>query len=78
MTQLLLTDLDDELLTDLQERADRHGRTPPEEAKAILLETLSARRLGSWAEVHAIFEEISLKRVQTTDSVDLLREDRER
>ena len=78
MTQLLLTDLDDELLIDLRERADRHGRTPPEEAKAILSETLGTRRISSWAEVNAIFEELSRTRVQTTDSVDLLREDRER
>ena len=36
MVELVLTDVDDIVLHHLQERARRHGRTPAQEAKAIL------------------------------------------
>ena len=36
MHDLLLTDVDDTVLQGLQERATRHGRTPEEEATAVL------------------------------------------
>lgn len=40
MQELVLTNVDDIVVEDLRERAARHGRTPAEEAKAILVEAL--------------------------------------
>jgi len=45
MSQLLLTDLKDRTINTLEERAARNGRTPPEEAKAILIEALAPKPL---------------------------------
>ena len=36
MSELIITDLESTTLIDLEERATRNGRTPPEKAKAIL------------------------------------------
>ena len=49
MSELILTDVDDVVLHELRERATLHGRTPIEEAKAILATALrgSRGRLGA-------------------------------
>lgn len=44
MQELILTNVDDVVLDHLRERATRHGRTPAEEAKAILAEALRGKR----------------------------------
>jgi plasmid stability protein len=77
MSQLLLTDLEDATISTLEERAARHGRTPQDEAKAILAEALTPRKEFSWERVNAIYKEIAQRGIQP-DCVDLLREDRER
>ena len=78
MQELVLTDLDAVVLHDLQERATRHGRTPAEEAKAILAESLRSYRPDSWAQVDAIYQRLAASGRTFTDSADLLREDRDR
>lgn len=78
VSQLVLTHLDDAVLDHLRDRASRHGRTPVEEAKAILTEALGGKPSGAWAPVDAIFERLSASGRTFSDSSDLLREDRER
>lgn len=78
MAQLVLTDVDDVVLHDLQERGNRHGRTPAEEAKAILAEALHGKRPADWEPVDSIYRRLAATGQTFSDSADLLREDRER
>ena len=78
MTELVLTNVDSAVLYQLQERATRHGRTPAEEAKAILTETLCNQAARDWAPVDAIYHRLAASGRTFSDSADLLREDRDR
>jgi plasmid stability protein len=78
MAGLILTDVDDIVLRHLQERATRHGRTPAQEAQAILAETLGGSRPDVWAPVDAIYRRLEAAGRSFSDSADLLREDRDR
>jgi plasmid stability protein len=78
MPELILTDVDDVVLQDLQERATRNGRTPTEEAKAILLEALRSNGPNVWAPVDAIYRRLTASGRTFSDSGALLREDRDR
>jgi len=78
MSELVLDGLDDTILGDLRVRAARHGRTVPEEAKAILAEALAPKRTDSWAAVDAIYDRLTASGKTFTDSTELLREDRDR
>lgn len=77
MSQLLLTDLEDATISTLEERAARHGRTPQDEAKAILAEALTPKA-KALAGVDAIYNRLAASGRVFSDSVELLREDRER
>jgi plasmid stability protein len=78
MQELVLTNVDEFVLQDLRARAARHGRSPAEEAKAILTEALRNTFPDVWAPVDAIYERLSASGRTFTDSGDLLREDRDR
>jgi antitoxin FitA len=78
MAELVLTDVDEVVFHHLRERAARHGRSPAEEAKAILAEELSGHRLDAWATVDAIYDRLAASGRTFSDSADLLREDRAR
>ena len=78
MAELILTEVDDVVLHDLQERATRHGRTPAEEAKAILAEVLRGNPRDAWDSVDAIYQRLAASGRNFSDSAELLREDRER
>ena len=78
MRELVLTNVDEVVLDDLAERATRHGRTPGEEAKAILAEALRCQRRDGWGAVDAIYERLAASGQIFSDSADLLREDRDR
>lgn len=78
MAEILLTGVEEAVLHRLQERAIRHGRTPPDEAKAILTHALHTPNAGAWSGVDSIFERLSKTGQQFTDSAELLREDRDR
>ena len=78
MLELVLTDLNSTVLDHLRDRARRHGRTPTEEAKVILTEALGDKSAESWAPVDAIYERLAASGRTFTDSVELLREDRDR
>lgn len=78
MSELLLSNVDDVVLHDRQDRATRHGRTPAEEAKAILAEALRSKPTDDWAPVDAIYQRLAASGRAFTDSADLSREDRAR
>jgi antitoxin FitA len=78
MQELVLTDVDDVVLRDLRERATRHGRTPADEAKAILAEALRSKSADVWASVDEIYQRLAGSGRTFTDSAEQLREDRER
>ena len=73
MAELMLTDVDDAVLQHLQELAVRHGRTPDQEAKAILAESVRLDRPGAWAPVDAIYERLAASGRTFSDSAELLR-----
>lgn len=77
MGKLVLTGIAEQIVHELEERATRHGRTPEEEAKAILSETLQPRD-ASWAEVDAIHTRLAATGRTFSDNAELLREDRDR
>jgi plasmid stability protein len=78
MAELILTEVEDSILQRLGERAARHGRTPPQEAKAILEEVLQSSRPGVWGPVDAIYQRLLSSGRTFSDSAELLREDRDR
>jgi plasmid stability protein len=78
MLELVINDLEQGIFEKLRERAEHNDRSPPEEAKAILREALAPKTHAAWTDVDAIFSELSRRGTRQTDSVDLLREDRER
>lgn len=78
MAELVLNDVDDAVLHLLQERAARHGRTPDQEAKAILAESVGRERPDAWATVDAIYERLAASGRTFSDSAELLRKDRDR
>ena len=78
MSELILTDVDDVVLHELRERATLHGRTPIEEAKAILATALRGEAADVWAPVDAVYRRLAASGRTFSDSADLVREDRER
>ncbi len=78
MAELVLTDVDETVLHNLQERALRDGRTPDQEAKAILAESLGGTRRDAWASVDAIYNRLAASGRTLSDSAKLLRKDRVR
>ena len=76
MAELVLTDADDAVLHQLQERAARHGRTPDQEAKAILTESVGGKHPDAWAPVDAIYERLAASGRTFSDSAELLRDQR--
>ena len=78
MAELLVTDVDAGVLHHLQERARSNGRTPAEEARAILAEALGSKQSDSWAPVDAIYDGLAASGRSFSNCADLLREDRDR
>jgi antitoxin FitA len=78
MQELVLTNVDDVVLQNLRVLATQHGRTPAEEAKAILAKVLGSKHPDVWAPVDAIYQRLAASGRTFTDSADLLREDRDR
>lgn len=78
MAELVLTNVEENVLHELQKRAMTHGRTLTEEAKAILAEALQDRAPEAWGEVDAIYHRLANSGRVFSDSADLLREDRDR
>ncbi len=76
MASLVLKDMNEGILDHLRQRAKGHGRTPEEEAKAILAEAMECK--DAWAEVDAIYSRLEASGGDFCDSAELLREDRDR
>lgn len=76
MSQILVRDLDPAVVERLKQRARRHGRSLQREAKAIL-EAASTLSMEEAQKVAAQWRR-RLSGAMTTDSAELLREDRER
>lgn len=78
---LILNNIDEDVFTTLELHASLHGVTPEVEAKNLLKFSLSSKRIPHSREQHlARIRAIRDKNahLQKTDSVDLLREDRDR
>lgn len=78
MAELILTNVESDVLDQLQVRASRYGRTPAEEAKAILREALHDSAPDAWGPVDAIYNRLAASGRTFSDSAELLREDRNR
>jgi len=78
MAELILTDVEDVVVRRLQEQAARNGRTPAEEAKALLSESLRGAGQEAWAQADAIYRRLAMSGQTFSDSAGLLREDRDR
>ena len=78
MAELVLTHVNDVVLHRLEDRAKRHGRTPEQEADAILAEAMRRDGGNGWAAVDAVYHRLASTDRTFTDSADLLREDRDR
>jgi plasmid stability protein len=77
MSQLVISDLDTPLLERLQKRASFYGRTTEAEAKAILTAALQSPQ-ESWDRINAFRQQLAASGRNFSDSVELLREDRDR
>ena len=79
MATILISDVAETAFSRLHELAKAHGRTPEAEAKAILEEQLHAAPGASvWDQVNAFRDRLAALKRTFNDSVELLREDRER
>jgi plasmid stability protein len=78
MPQLLIPDVEPKILEQLRERASRHGRTIETEARTILAEALRPIGNDAWTEVDAIRKRLEATGREFSDSVPLIREDRDR
>lgn len=78
MSQLLIPDVAESLLQQLQQRAARHGRSVEAEARGILEDALRKDADQIWAEVDAIRERLAATGRDFGDSVQDIREDRDR
>lgn len=78
MSQLVIADIEETTLEQLRQRAAAHGRTAEIEAKEILQEAVQGWRAKQWAQVNAIRDNLATAGQTFSDSVDLVREDRDR
>jgi plasmid stability protein len=79
MPDLLIQGIDAQVVEQLERRAQSHGGSPEGEAKQILCDALRPVRANEvWAKVDEIFAKLSDSGRPFDDSVELLREDRER
>jgi plasmid stability protein len=78
MQELMLTDLDDGILSGLRERALRRDRTLAGEGKAVLAEALRGKSPDEWAPVDAIYLRLVTSGGTFADCTELLGEDRDR
>jgi plasmid stability protein len=78
MCELVISNLDSQVLSRLGERAALHGRTVESEARQILAEAVGGSSGNAWAAVDAIRQRLADTKRSFGDSVELLREDRQR
>ena len=76
MAEIIVRGLDDFTVGRLEDRARKEGRTLQAEAKAVLEHSVKMDMASAWKLVDSIREE--LKGRKMANSVDLIREDRDR
>ena len=77
MGQLLVRDIPDETVAALKEQAKKHGRSAEAEHRAILQEALKPKADDFWEEVDGLRHALEESGRTFTDSVELLRRDRD-
>ncbi len=77
MPELMIKDIDEEIVQRLKHRAIFHGVTVEEEAKDILTQTIGYKRLSREEFIQKATELREMAGPQKTDSIDLIREDRD-
>jgi len=78
MAHLVLHDVDPKVIEELLRRADPHGRTVEDEAKAVLEEALGLSSARSLQAAQRIRAELAGAGTLFVDSADVLREERDR
>ena len=78
MSNLVIHGVEESIFERLRLFAAAHGRTPAVEAKVILQQALQPPPAAGWEQVNAIRRELAASGRDFSDSVDLIREDRER
>jgi len=78
VSNLVIHDVEESIFERLCQLAAAHGRTPAVEAKVILQQALQPPPAAGWEHVNAIRQELAASGQVFSDSVDLIREDRER
>lgn len=78
MSQFVISDIEERTIEQLRLLAAAHGRTAEIEAKEILQEAVQAWRATQWAKVNALRDELAATGQTFSDSVDQIREDRDR
>ena len=78
MTDVLIRDLDDDVVDRLKVRAERNGRSLQAELKRLVEINARVSEEGFWKRVDDLAEAINEPGKTFTDSVELLREDRQR
>lgn len=78
MAELFITDVEDPILRELQERASAHGRSAEAEAREILAEALQLKKQAAWAQVNAFCDRLAASGRTFSDSTELIRENRDR
>jgi len=78
VSNLVIHGVEESIFERLRQFAAAHGRTPAVEAKVILQQALQPPPAAGWEQVNAIRRELAASGRDFSDSVDLIREDRER
>jgi hypothetical protein len=78
MAQLLVRDLDDETIKRLKARAIRQGRSLQKEVKLIIEEAAQQNHAEAWEAVNRFRKRLEKTGRSFSDSVELIREDRDR
>lgn len=78
MKQVLIRDIDDNLLNKLKNLAKKHGRSLQAELKLIISNATEMSDTRPFLAAKKIRNKLELTRKNFTDSVDLLKEDRQR
>lgn len=78
MPVIVISSLEPSDVSVLEERARRHGATLEAEVAEILRTAVRQQPNGNWREIDALRERISKCGQVLDDSIDLLREDRDR
>ena len=78
MTELTIPEINQSLILRLREQASRHGRAAEAEARVILENALPPDSESIWMEVNLFREQLAGSGRVFSDSVALLREDRNR